>query len=87
MWMKPSRPGRAHTLSDEEIRGLTTEDKWLAVLNADIKGELNRVSQTLTGRIKTLANRYAAPLPKLSANVTDLTIKVEAQLQKMGFTW
>ena len=41
------------------------EDKWLAQVAADVQGELDRVSQTLTGRVWQLAERYATPLPKL----------------------
>jgi type I restriction enzyme M protein len=31
-----------------------------------VQGELDRVSQTLTGRVRQLAERYATPLPKLT---------------------
>jgi hypothetical protein len=37
--------------------------KWMARLSAAVQGELDRVSQTLTGRIRELAERYATPLP------------------------
>jgi type I restriction enzyme M protein len=39
------------------------DDKWMARLSAAVQGELDRVSQTLTGRIRELAERYATPLP------------------------
>ena len=42
------------------------DDKWLATLAAAVQGELDRVSQTLTGRIRQLAERYGAPLPQLT---------------------
>jgi type I restriction enzyme M protein len=35
-------------------------------LSASVQGELDRVSQTLTGRIRELAERYATPLPELT---------------------
>ena len=50
-------------LSEDEIKTLVVDDKWLATLAADVQTELDRVSQALTGRIKELAERYAAPLP------------------------
>jgi hypothetical protein len=39
------------------------DDQWLATLAAAVQGELDRVSQTLIGRIRQLAERYAPPTP------------------------
>ena len=50
-------------------------------------GELDRVSQTLTGRIRQLAERYAAPLPQLIDEVATLASRVEEHLKKMGAIW
>jgi hypothetical protein len=36
-------------LTDDDIRTLVVEDKWLASLSTAVQGELDRVSQTLTG--------------------------------------
>jgi len=60
------------------------DDKWVATLAATVQGELDRVSQTLTGRIRQLAERYASPLPQLTDEVEQLADKVAAHLQKMG---
>ena len=59
-------------------------DKWLAALAAAVQSELDRVSQTLTGRIRQLADRYAAPLPRLSAELGCLAARVDEHLRKMG---
>lgn len=75
------------TLTEEEIRTLVVGDKWLATLAAAVQGELDRVSQTLTGRIRQLAERYAAPLPQLTDEVAALTSRVDEHLKKMGATW
>ncbi len=75
------------TLSEDEVKTLVVDDKWLATLAADIQGELNRVSQTLTGRVKELAERYATPLPKLTEDVEGLSSKVGEHLKRMGFVW
>jgi type I restriction enzyme M protein len=37
-------------LTEDDIKNLVVEDKWLATLEATVQGELDRVSQTLTGR-------------------------------------
>jgi type I restriction enzyme M protein len=63
------------------------DDKWLATLAATVQGELDRVSQTLTGRIRQLAERYATPLPHLCDEVAVLAAHVDRHLKKMGAMW
>ena len=74
-------------LSVAEIQQLVVNDKWLARMNADVQGELDRVSQTLTRRIRELAERYAVPLPGLVDEVEALSAKVGEHLSKMGVAW
>jgi len=78
---------RYSVLSEVEVKTLVVEDKWVASLASDMQVELNLISQALTGRIKQLAERYATTLPKLTIEVEELSSKVEAYLQKMGFVW
>ena len=52
-----------------------------------MQGELDRVSQTLTGRIRQLAERYATPLPQLTGEVATLAARVDEHLKKMGAVW
>ncbi|MNG30550.1 hypothetical protein D3C84_1161870 [compost metagenome] len=63
------------------------EDKWLAKLDADIHGEMDRVSQALTQRVKQLAERYETPLPRMVERVAELEDKVQGHLERMGFAW
>jgi len=72
-------------LTEGDIKTLVVEDKWLATLAADVQTELDRVSQTLTGRLKQLAERYATPMPKLMNEVEILSARVNEHLAKMGF--
>ena len=74
-------------LTEPEIQTLVVEDKWLATLAAAVQGELDRVSQTLTGRIRQLAERYATPLPQLTDEVATLAARVDGHLKKMGAVW
>jgi type I restriction enzyme M protein len=71
-------------LSEAEIKTLVVDDKWMTRLSAAVQGELDRVSQTLTGRIRELAERYATPLPKLSEEVGTLSARVDEHLKRMG---
>lgn len=74
-------------LTEAEIKSLVVDDKWMARLSAAIQGELDRVSQTLTGRIRELADRYATPLPQLSSEVDALEARVKGYLKSMGANW
>jgi type I restriction enzyme M protein len=74
-------------LTEDEIKTLVVDDKWLATLAAAVQGELDRVSQTLTGRIRQLAERYATPLPQLTGEVAMLAARVDEHLKKMGAVW
>ena len=78
---------RYATLTEAEIKQLVVQDKWLATLNASLSAELDRVSQTLTRRIRELAERYATPLPALADEVEALSAKVGEHLKKMGVLW
>lgn len=75
------------TLTESEIQVLVVNDKWMAALEQAVKGEMDRISQRLTQRIKELAERYAIPLPKLVTETETLTGKVDDHLNKMGFIW
>jgi type I restriction enzyme M protein len=74
-------------LTEAEIKILVVDDKWLAQLAADVQSELDRISQALTGRIRQLAERYAAPLPQLTEEVETLAAHVDEHLKKMGAVW
>ena len=68
----------------DEIKALVVDDKWLATLAASVQGELDRVSQNLTARIRQLAERYAAPLPKLKKVKSAAAASVRVALQAMA---
>lgn len=74
-------------LSTDEIKTLVVDDKWMAKLATLVQGELDRVSQTLTGRIRQLAERYETPLPKIIDTLDALTVRVDGHLKKMGAVW
>lgn len=73
------------TLSEKDVQTLVVDDKWLAALEADIHGEMDRISQALTARVKELAERYGTPLPLLTERVADLEERVNGHLARMGF--
>ncbi|SAK51982.1 N-6 DNA methylase [Caballeronia glebae] len=70
-----------------DIQRLVVNDKWLARLADDLQAELDRVSQTVTRRIRELAERYAVPLPAQMDAVASLSTKVDGHLTRMGVVW
>jgi type I restriction enzyme M protein len=72
-------------LTEADIKTLVVDDKWLASLDADIHGEMDRISQSLAQRVRLLAERYEAPMPDLAGRVVSLETTVNAHLKRMGF--
>ena len=72
------------TLTETEIKQLVIDDKWFVSIQLAIEGEIQRVIQTLTERVKELEERYAQPLSDLASDVDTFSAKVEAHLKSMG---
>jgi type I restriction enzyme M protein len=74
-------------LTENEIKTLVVDDKWQATLKTAIVAEIERVTQQLANRVKTLEERYAEPLPQLMQEVEALSSKVDEHLKQMGLVW
>lgn len=74
-------------LTVEEIKTLIVDDKWLASLQSSIVAEVERITQQLANRVKTLEERYSTPMPTLVNDVATLSSKVNEHLKKMGMAW
>lgn len=68
-------------LTDDDIKNLVVEDRWLAALSVAVDEELERVSRAFARRIDELAARYAAPLGALDAEVAALAARVQGHLK------
>lgn len=75
------------TLDPATIRLLVVDKKWMPALEARLEAEMGIISQTLTQRVRELAERYEAPLSVLSRQVADQEAKVRGHLERMGFVW
>lgn len=75
------------TLSEEEGKMIVVEKKWLESLRSSIHENVERVMHTFAQQLKTLADRYAMPLPEIEQKVAGLKDRVTVHLQKMGLTW
>ncbi|MHC1574284.1 MAG: type I restriction-modification system subunit M [Candidatus Methanogasteraceae archaeon] len=76
---------RYKVLTEDEVKTMVVDDKWMAAISGDVKTEMERISQRLARRIKELAERYATPMPAMNAKVDELELKVNGHLEKMGF--
>ena len=56
-------------LTEAEVKTLVVDNKWLAALDAAIHGEMDRISQAITQRVKELAERYETPMPQQVSRV------------------
>ncbi len=74
-------------LTEVEIQTLVVDDKWLATVDGTIHGEMDRVSQQLTRRVRELAERYKQPLPEIEREVAALETRVRGHLEQMGLRW
>lgn len=74
-------------LKEADVKTLVVDDKWMTTLDKEIHGELDRISQSLTTRIKELAERYESTHSDLVFEVSAYESKVKKHLEKMGFAW
>ena len=75
---------RYATLTEKRIKTLVVDDKWLAGIRAAIEGEVDGLTQQLSGRVQVLEARYAQPLSVLEREVETLSARVEGHLKRMG---
>jgi type I restriction enzyme M protein len=75
------------TLTQAEVKSIVLDDKWLPVIRTAVQIEMERISQQLSARVRELVERYETPLPALDRQIKDLEEKVNAHLEKMGFSW
>jgi len=71
-------------LTEDEIKQLAVDDKWLVDIRAAIESEVERITNQLAGRVRELEERYAEPLPAIEREVEALAARVTGHLEKMG---
>lgn len=72
-------------LTEDEIRSLVVNNKWLTTLQNRMESEMTRVSQEMTTTVLDLQHRYAKTLQEIEQSVTDAEAAVKEYLQQMGF--
>jgi type I restriction enzyme M protein len=79
--------GKYKILTDDEIKLLVVDHKWILNLENGLQNEMQRISQRLTQRIKELVERYETTMPLQLNELKSLEEKVNAHLSIMGFVW
>jgi type I restriction enzyme M protein len=78
---------RYKVLTEDEIKTLVVDMKWIPYIVREVNSEMDRVSHRLASRIKELAERYDETLSELVVEVESYSEKVEKHLERMGFIW
>ena len=73
------------SLSEDEIKILVVEQKWFVAFKNFIIDELNSVSQSLTQRIRQLAERYDLTLNQIEKELQTNRARVQDHLKKLGY--
>ena len=71
-------------LTEDDVKTLVVDDKWLATVEINAEQVLREISQTLQIRVAELAERYRTPVSHLKGSVGKLSKKVEKHLSQMG---
>lgn len=73
-------------LTEDEIRCLVVDDKWLTDIAELIEAEIEARTEQLTARVRVLTERYGHTLPEISNQMAALEAKVSAHLAALGVT-
>lgn len=73
------------TLTEQDVKEMVVDEKWLADLGDVIYAEVERVAQRLSVRVRELAERYDSTLAELTKQVAMYEGLVSEHLVAMGF--
>lgn len=74
-------------LTDEEIKYLLFEKKWMAKLNQDVSDEVEQVLNNLSSRVLLIARRYEHTLSEIEEKTSKSRAAVMSALERMGYKW
>lgn len=76
---------RYAALSEEDIRRLVVEKKWMGAVMSSCMEEMQQVTQQLSAAITAVSARYERTLPSLEADAQRYEEEVNGYLKEMGF--
>jgi len=74
-------------LTDEEIKHLLFDCKWIPRLYGDINGEIDRILNDYASRVIMIAKRYEHTLGEIEDKTTKSKAAVKQALERMGYKW
>lgn len=74
-------------LTEEEIKHLLFDRKWLVHLASEIESLFNQQVNAYSTRITNVARRYVRTLPAIEDAVERSRANVMSSLERMGYTW
>lgn len=75
------------TLTDEEIKHLLFDCKWMPRLYGDINGEIDRILNDYASRVIMIAKRYEHTLGEIEDKTAKSKTAVRQALERMGYQW
>ena len=73
-------------LTEEEVKMLVVEKKWLATIVGACESLMQSVTHRIATEVTALAERYENTMPKLQQDVASYEHEVNNYLKEMGFT-
>ena len=77
--------GKYVTFTEEEIKLLVVDKKWLATISLMIHSEMQQITQQLTLKVISVAERYEQTLDDIDKEVREYESRVKNHLKVMGF--
>lgn len=74
-------------LTDEEIKHLLFDLKWMYKLESDVRDEVEQVMNTICSRVLLIAKRYEHTLGEIEEKTAKSRTAVMAALERMGYKW
>lgn len=78
---------RYPVLTEEEIKHLLFDRKWMLRLKTSITAEFGQVINQYAQKITEIAKRYKKTLPEIETEVQTSRDAVMRNLERMGYTW
>lgn len=74
-------------LTDDEIKHLLFDCKWMPRLYGDINGEIDRILNDYASRVIMIAKRYEHTLDEIENKTAKSKAAVKQALERMGYKW
>lgn len=74
-------------LTEDEIKHLLFDMKWMAKLESDIRDEIEQVLNSLSSKVLLIAKRYEHTLGEIEDRAAKSRTAVVSALERMGYKW